>query len=168
MGPFGQLRHLLSRDQKIGFDDHLRFARYFGELHYHVGTSTSSKATEEYLRFWRQHFDKDSKRVSGENWHTDQSCAPIPPMASILYNHTVPPYGGGDTLFASMYAAYEALSHRMKTYLSGLTAIHDGEVAFGPGSPVSVHPVIVRHPVTGRNLLFVDNDDTTRINDLPA
>ena len=155
------------RDQKIGFEDHLRFAGYFGALHHHVGTATSSRPTDEHPAIRRQHFDKESQRVSGEAWHTDQSCAPIPPKASILYNHTVPPDGGGDTLFASMYAAYDALSDRMKAYLSGLTAVHDGGVSFGEGSPVSVHPVIVRHPVTGRNLIYVHADDTTRINELP-
>jgi taurine dioxygenase len=155
------------RDQKISFDDHLRFARYFGELHYHVGPQTSSKATEENPAIRRQHFDKDSKKVSGEVWHTDQSCAAIPPKASVLYNHTIPPDGGGDTLFASMYAAYDGLSERMKSYLSGLTATHDGHEAFGEGAPVSVHPVIARHPVTGRKLLYVNSSDTIRINELP-
>ena len=155
------------RDQKISFDDHVRLARYFGELHLHVGPVTSSKATDENPAIRRQHFDGNSKRVSGEVWHTDQSCAPIPPMASILYNHTLPPDGGGDTLFASMYAAYGGLSPRMKVYLEGLTATHDGRDAFGDGAPVAVHPVIVRHPVTGRKLIFVNGSFTRRINELP-
>jgi len=155
------------REQKISFEDHLRLARYFGELHHHVGPSTSSKATDENPAIRRQHFDRNSKKVSGEVWHTDQSCAPIPPMGSILYNHTIPPEGGGDTLFASMYAAYDALSDRMKLYLEGLTATHDGHAAFGDGAPVSVHPVIVRHPVTKRKLIFVHASDTTRINEVP-
>lgn len=155
------------RDQKISFDDHLRFARYFGELHHHVGRATSSKATDENPAIRRQHFDKNSQKVSGEVWHTDQSCAPIPPMGSILYNHTLPPDGGGDTLFASMYAAYDGLSDRMKQYLEGLTATHDGREAFGEDAPVSVHPVIVRHPVTKKKLIFVHASDTTRINELP-
>jgi len=53
------------------------------------------------------------------------SCDAEPPLGSILYLTEVPP-AGGDTLFASMYAAYEALSDRMKAYLDGLTALHDG------------------------------------------
>ena len=53
----------------------------------------------------------------------------------MLYNHTLPPNGGGDTLFASMYAAYENLSDRMKVYLDGLTALHDGVPTF-----VKEHP----------------------------
>jgi taurine dioxygenase len=155
------------REQEISFDDHLRLANYFGELHYHVGPKTPSKATSENPAIRRQYFDKDSEQVSGEVWHTDQSCAPIPPMASILHQHIIPPDGGGDTLFASMYAAYDRLSPRMKVYLEGLTAVHDGRPIFGDGAPVSTHPVIVRHPVTGKKLIYVNWDFTTRINELP-
>ena len=155
------------RDQKISIEDHTRFASYFGKLHHHVGPSSSSKVAAEHPAVRKQHFDKNSKKVSGEVWHTDQSCAPIPPMGSILYNHIVPPDSGGDTLFANMYAAYEGLTPRMKAYLDGLTATHDGRVSFGPTAPVSDHPIIVRHPVTGRRLLFVNECFTTRINGLP-
>jgi taurine dioxygenase len=80
----------------------------------------------------------------------------------------VPPDGGGDTMFVSMYAAYDALSLRMKTYLSGLTATHDGTRVFGPGTPVSVHPVIIKHPVTGKKVIYVNTDFTSKINELPA
>jgi taurine dioxygenase len=154
------------RDQKIGFEDHKRLGRYFGELGQHVGKSTISKTTEDpYVR--KFHYDETSTRVSGENWHSDQSCAAVPPLGSMLYNHTIPPNGGGDTMFASMYAAYDALSPRMKTYLEGLTATHDGTRVFGPGTPVSVHPVITRHPVTGRKVIYVNTDFTSHINDLP-
>jgi taurine dioxygenase len=85
----------------------------------------------------------------------------------MLYNHTIPPDGGGDTMFASMYAAYDALSDRMKSYLAGLTATHDGTRVFGPGTPVSVHPVVTRHPVTGRKVIFVNQDFTAHVNGLP-
>jgi len=87
-------------------------------------------------------------------------------MASILYLHTIPSNGGGDTGFASMYAAYDALSDRMKTYLEGLTAIHDGVPVFGAGTPEAVHPVIARHPESGRKLLFVNSSFTVRICDV--
>ena len=84
----------------------------------------------------------------------------------MLYNHTLPPNGGGDTLFASMYAAYENLSDRMKVYLDGLTALHDGVPTFGEGTPKAVHPVVVRHPESGRKLLYVNKVFTMRINEL--
>ena len=64
------------------------------------------------------HADKDLPRANGEGWHSDVSCDLEPPMGSILYIKQCPPRGG-DTLFANMYAAYEALSDRMKAYLEG-------------------------------------------------
>ena len=65
------------------------------------------------------HADESSKRVAGESWHSDVSCTEEPPMGSILHLFTVPEFGG-DTLFASMYAAYDALSGPMKSLLQGL------------------------------------------------
>jgi len=92
-----------------------------------------------------------------------------PPMGSILYIKQCPPRGG-DTLFASMYAAYDALSDRMKAYLDGLTALHDGESTYRglygqlPASPTG-RLIIIRapsirscapHPVTGKQALYVN------------
>jgi taurine dioxygenase len=155
------------RDQRIDHEAHKALARHFGELHVHVGPSTESKPLPDQPEVRALHFDKDSKKVAGEAWHTDQSCAPIPPLGSILYIHTVPPDGGGDTLFASMYSAYEALSPRMKTYLQGLTCTHDGRRAFGPNAPINVHPLIAKHPVTGKKLIFVNRGQTSHINEVP-
>ncbi len=157
---------LFFRDQEIGFDDHARLAEYFGTIGRHVGVRTHSRPSED-DRVRRFHFDEYSEEVSGNVWHTDQSCAPVPPLASILYNHTLPPDGGGDTLFASMYAAYDALSDRMKAYLEGLTALHDGVRVFGEGTPRATHPVVVRHPGSGRKLLYVNESFTVRIEELP-
>jgi taurine dioxygenase len=163
---FTRYQVLFFRDQEISFDDQIRVAGYFGPLGRHVGKSTISKTTENpYVR--KFHYDETSKQISGENFHSDQSCGAIPPLGTMLYNHTVPPDGGGDTMFASMYAAYEALSDRMKAYLAGLTATHDGTRVFGPGTPISVHPVITRHPVTGRKVIYVNRDFTSHINELP-
>ncbi len=156
---------LFFRDQEISFEDHVRLAEYFGTIGYHVGVTTTSQLTDD-PRVRKFHFDETSSNVSGNVWHTDQSCAEVPPMASILYNHILPPDGGSDTMFASMYAAYDALSDRMKTYLDGLTALHDGVPVFGEGTPKAVHPVIVRHPESGRKLIYVNSSFTTRINEL--
>ena len=122
------------------------------------------------------HADKDSPRANGEGWHTDVSCDPEPPMGSILYIRKCPPHGG-DTLFASMYAAYEALSDRMKTYLDGLTARHDGEHYRGQYAnygvkdkesyPYADHPVVRTHPVTGKKALYVNQGFTRYINGIP-
>ena len=69
--------------------------------------------------------NEKSKRVAGEEWHSDVSCDAEPPMGSILYLTEVPPDGGGDTLFANTYRAYETLSEPIKQLLQGLTALHD-------------------------------------------
>ena len=156
---------LFFRDQKISFEDHARLAEYFGTIGQHVGRQTNSQTTDD-PRVRKFHADGQTPRVSGNVWHTDQSCAPIPPMASILYLHTVPPNGGGDTGFSSMYAAYDALSDRMKTYLEGLTALHDGTRVFGEGTPKAVHPVVARHPESGRKLLYINGSFTVRINEV--
>ncbi|MDB5967029.1 MAG: taurine dioxygenase [Polaromonas sp.] len=153
------------RDQRISFEDQIRLAAHFGPLGRHVGVNTISKTTDNPL-VRKFHYDETSTRISGENWHSDQSCGAVPPLGSMLYNHTVPPKGGGDTMFASMYSAYDALSPRMKEYLSGLTATHDGTRVFGPGTPVSVHPVITRHPETGRKVIYVNTDFTSHINEV--
>jgi len=124
------------RDQVMGSEDLIRVGSYFGKLAKHVGVKPNSTSTDNpFVR--KYHFDETSKRISERELHSDQSCAAIPPAGSLLYNHTVPPDGGGDTMFASMYSAYDALSARMKSYLTGLTATHDGTRAFGSGSPVS-------------------------------
>lgn len=157
---------LFFRDQKISFDDHARFAEYFGTIGQHVGKQTNSQTTND-PRVRKFHADGDTPRVSGNVWHTDQSCAAVPPMASILYLHTIPPNGGGDTGFASMYAAYDGLSDRMKAHLDGLTATHDGSEHWGPEAPRATHPVVVRHPESGRKLLYVNVGFTKRIVELP-
>lgn len=99
-------------------------------------------------------------------------------MGSVLHMQTVPPFGG-DTLFASMSAAYDALSDRMKTYLDGLTATHNGKRVWrgrysaqgiddtGKDYPRAVHPVVRTHPVTGCKCLFVNAVFTTQINEVP-
>src|SRR6478752_6031921 len=113
------------RDQHITPDQHLAFGRRFGDLHIHPAAPHEGDDPA----LMKIHADKESPRANGEGWHTDVSCDVEPPMGSILYIKKAPPKGG-DTLFASMYAAYEALSDRMKTYLDGLTALHDGESVY--------------------------------------
>ena len=74
-------------------------------------------------------------------------------------------------MFASAYKAYEELSPSMKAYLDGKTATHDGARGFDKNAdvyPVSVHPVVVRHPDSGRKLLFVNREFTSHINEVPA
>jgi taurine dioxygenase len=156
------------RDQRLTAEQHLGFGRLFGELHIHPAAPAEPGRPELMII----HADKDSPRANGEGWHSDVSCEPEPPMGSILHITTCPPEGG-DTLFASMYAAYEALSDRMKRYLEGLSAIHDGEgyrgqyanygIADKPSYPRAEHPIIRTHPVTGKKALYVNRGFTRRI-----
>src|SRR5262249_16331119 len=113
---------LFFRDQPLDVESHKALGRCFGELHIHPNTP----GPEGHPEILPIHADANSKRIAGEYWHSDVSCDEEPPLGSILYLHTVPRVGG-DTLFASQYAAYDALSPRMKVYLEGLTATHSGE-----------------------------------------
>lgn len=161
------------RDQHLTEEQHLNFGRTFGPLHTHPAAPSAPGHPE--LMIIRA--DKDSPRANGEGWHSDVSCDPVPPMGSILYIRECPP-DGGDTLFANMYAAYEALSDRMKAYLEGLTAIHDGEENYRgtyahlgmkdkEAYPRAEHPVVRTHPVTGRRALYVNRGFTRRIVGIP-
>jgi taurine dioxygenase len=162
------------RDQHITKEQHLAFGRLFGPLHIHPAAPSEPGMAEMMII----HADRDSPRANGEGWHTDVSCEPEPPMGSILYIRTCPPKGG-DTLFASMYAAYEALSDRMKQYLDGMTAQHDSEhvyrgtyanygVTDKQQYPRAEHPVVRTHPVTGRKALYVNRGFTTHLKGVPA
>ncbi|HUC69027.1 MAG TPA: TauD/TfdA family dioxygenase [Stellaceae bacterium] len=157
------------RDQTLTPEQQEDFGRRFGKLHVHPAAPGRLEGHPEILVIKA---NEKSKRVAGEEWHSDVSCELEPPMGSILYMHEVPANGGGDTLFASTYAAFEALSEPMQRFLEGLTAIHDGEHVFrgrygvddqGKQFPRAEHPVIRTHPVTGRKGLFVNRGFTTRI-----
>lgn len=154
-------------------DDQLAFARRFGDIHRHL----FNKAMDGYPEITELLKRPDQKLNSGGRWHSDQMYTPQPAKATMLLAREVPSHGG-DTMFSSMYKAYEALSDGLKTMLSGLRAISNGDnrnnpsgmtrqerVAAGiaqiaqidPGAAqtVSSHPVIRTHPETGRKLLYV-------------
>ncbi len=160
---------LVFRDQSLTRDAHKRFARFFGtgELQRHA---LSRSGDPEVLDV---RADANSKFVAGESWHTDVSCEAAPISASMLYLTLMPECGGGDTLFANMAAAYEQLSEPVKGFARSLSAVHDGalpwKTGYGrdpkPGTtyPRHTHPVVVRHPDTGRPVLFVNTGFTTHI-----
>ena len=156
------------RDQHLTPEQQKAFGRLFGELHIHPA---APKEVPEHPEILVIHADENSKHVAGENWHSDVSCDLEPPMGSILYMHELPPVGG-DTLFASMYAAYDALSEPMKRMLEPLTAMHKGEHVYrerygvndtGKVFPKAEHPIMRTHPVSGRKALYVNGGFTTRI-----
>ena len=156
------------RDQKIDLDQHADFGRKFGKLHIHPAIESPIEGHPEVLVIKA---DATSKRVAGEVWHSDVSCDPEPPMGSILHLHQVPPDGGGDTMFANMYRAYETLSEPIRKLLAGMTAIHEGEIYRGRYGtkdegkvfPRAEQPIVRTHPVTGRPALYVNRLFTTRI-----
>ena len=104
----------------------------------------------------------------GGVWHSDTAYLPQPAMGAMLYGVVIPEQGG-DTLFANMYEAYDALSVGLKSFLEPLTAMNDADKAAisqtRPGQPKRnlkfEHPVIRTHPLTGRKLLYVNRAHTT-------
>ena len=164
------------RGQKLTPELQDRFVRYLGEPHVHVGgKSTASKPVDGYPALRKQHFNENSARISGEAWHTDQSCAKDPPKYSVLYQEIIPPDGGGDTMFLSAAKAYDELSPGMKEYLDGKTAFHNADVAFDASVTkdnkethlVAEHPVVITHPDNGRKVLYVNPYFTRYIKDIP-
>jgi taurine dioxygenase len=159
------------RDQNLTHDQHKDFASRFGKLAIHPARDP----IEGHPEIVTIHIDENSSNAAGEDWHTDMSCMEVPPMGSMLRLTEVPPVGG-DTLFASMYAAFERLSPAMQEFLTGLVAVHDGNPIFGRNGntpryggaqfPATEHPVVRVHPVTRRKMLFVNYEFTTRIKGL--
>ncbi|HXW84471.1 MAG TPA: TauD/TfdA family dioxygenase, partial [Candidatus Binataceae bacterium] len=146
------------RDQHLTPDQHKALGRWFGALHIHPAPLGVLEGHPEIVIIKA---DENSKKIAGEDWHSDVSCDAEPPMGSILYVTQVPAVGG-DTLFASMYAAYESLSDSMRRFLRGLTAIHDGARNYegrrtaperAAEFPRAEHPVVRTHPETGRKAL---------------
>ncbi|AJP74278.1 taurine dioxygenase [Sphingomonas hengshuiensis] len=156
------------RDQPLTHESHKRLGRYFGDLAYHSGVS----GLADHPEIVAIHADANSTFIAGENWHSDLSEDAEPPMGSILHMHTLPA-DGGDTLWSSMYAAYDALSPAMKAFLEPLTAVHDSNHIYrelfpdvDKKYPRNTHPVVRTHPVTKRKCLFVSQSKTIRINEL--
>lgn len=165
---------LVFRDQHLTREEHKAVCRHFGtgDLQRHALTKCHDKAVLDVKT------TATSKYTAGEGWHTDVSCDPNPISTSMLYITEVPECGGGDTVFANMYLAYELLSAPVKTLARTLTAIHDGALpwkgAYGIEPPAGTqynrteHPVVVAHPDTGRPALFVNRGFTTHLKGVNA
>jgi taurine dioxygenase len=167
---------LFFRDQpRLSAQQQIAFAERLGPLHVHPAAPHLAGEPAIFVI----HTHRDSKIANGNGWHTDVSCDPEPPLATMLQIHELPP-SGGDTLFASMYAAFEALSPVMQAFLTTLRAHHESEHIYrgryadrgvddtGKVYPASLHPVIRTHPDTGRAALYVNRSFTTRIEGLSA
>lgn len=161
---------LFFRDQNITEEDHIAFAEQFGE----INVNRFFAKNEKFPKIAMVSKEPTQKDNIGGNWHTDHSYDTEPALGSILVAREVPEKGG-DTLFSSMYAAYDALSDGLKETLEGLNAVHSSRRAFGAGAAYrnrmdtgdrignpelatqdAVHPVVISHPVTGRKALYVN------------
>ena len=163
------------RDQDLTPDDHLAFAKRWGEIHLHP----FNKPLDSHPQILEILKTEDQTRNNGGRWHTDQMYTPAPAKATTLYAREMPPYGG-DTMFADMYGSYDALSDGMKRMLPGLKGIANGDSRKHPTGKgltrmerehagigtlkqqhtagvqtISAHPVIRTHPETGRKALYV-------------
>jgi taurine dioxygenase len=162
---------LFFRDQEVGPEQQLRFSEYFGPVMIPtIDTTSSSLPGVTYI-------DQTApKGLYTDRWHTDHTFVEKTPFGAVLRAIELPISGGGDTCFASMYAAYDALSPTMQKFLEPLHAVHSTEIVTrGLADVASVtthqnrettHPVIRVHPETGRKLLFVCGNFTTRIVEL--
>jgi alpha-ketoglutarate-dependent taurine dioxygenase len=159
--------------REIPPDVQVAIGKRFGELHFHP----AAPQMDGFPEVFEIHVQQDSQIANGEFWHSDVSCDEIPPLGTILQIHILPDIGG-DTLFANMYAAYDALSDPLKRMLEQLTATHGSEHVYrgryadrGVDDrqkvyPHASHPVVRTHPETGRKALYVNRTFTTRINEL--
>ena len=157
------------RDQNhLTAEQHIAFARRFGELEVHPATP-KDQPNREILRITHD----ENSRGSENMWHSDVTWRPEPSLGSILRAHEIPP-AGGDTLFSCMYSAYEALSPAMKEWVCTLTARHDIARVFAKRLkkspeelhalyPVQEHPVVRTHPETGKRGLYVNGGFTDSI-----
>lgn len=167
------------RDQNLSPEQHIEFARRWGP----IDINRFFTPVDGYPEIAEVRKEKEQKTNIGGGWHTDHSYDPAPAMGSILLAREVPP-DGGDTLFASMYAAYEGLSDGLRRTLEGLRAIHSDEHVFGArgyhkkagettdriGNAGAVrgevsHPVVITHPESGRKALYVNPAFTLRFED---
>ncbi|MFA9200214.1 MAG: TauD/TfdA dioxygenase family protein [Cypionkella sp.] len=159
------------RDQHLTAQQHIAFARHFGELEIHPATP-KDQADPEILRIAHG----PTSRGSENSWHSDVTWREKPSLGSILRAVEVPEVGG-DTLFANMHLAYERLSPELKRWCTGLTAVHDIARVFArrlgkrpeelhEQYPPTRHPVVRTHPETGKPVLFVNTAFTSHIEGL--
>jgi taurine dioxygenase len=156
------------RDQKLDPAQFMTFARSMGnpiEYPFVKGIEGFPEVIEvKKLEHERHNF--------GGIWHSDTAYLQEPPMGSMLLARELPPYGG-DTEFASQYAAYEALSDGMKRLLDGLFAVNSSSKADVTRTREdrvkeyaqhyeAEHPVVRTHPETGRKALYVNFGHTAR------
>src|SRR6185437_8845799 len=170
-----QFEVIVMRGQDITIDQQMAFGALFGELSIHPFSPNLADKPEVIIL----DYSEDNPPALTDIWHSDETFREAPPMATILRAKVVPEVGG-DTLFASMCAAYRGLSERMKQHIHGMEAQHDFKPwrpLFGQSDraklrkleddfPNPWHPVVRVHPESGRRILNVNAQFCTRIKDL--
>jgi taurine dioxygenase len=172
---FGEYGVVFFRDQYLTPEQHVSFAERFAP----IDINRFFAAVPGYPMIAEVRKEPEQTRNIGGGWHTDHSYDEAPALGSMLYAREVPTTGG-DTLFAGMYAAYDALSEGLKATLEGLRACHSSRHVFGPEAHArrgdlvgrirnpelatqdAIHPVVIRHPETGRKALYVNPGFTLR------
>ena len=174
-GTFDELRAafvehglIFLRDQDITPDEHIAFAKRWGE----ININRFFPRLDGYDQIATVTKEPDQTTNIGGGWHTDHSYDHVPAMGSILIARETPPVGG-DTLFACMYTAYDTLSDGLKQTLEDMKAVHSSRHIFGEQSSYrdtmkdrfsnpedatqdAVHPVVITHPESGRKALYVN------------
>jgi taurine dioxygenase len=160
------------RSQTLSQADHLRFAEGWGE----IVINKYFPSTKRFPQIAEVRKEANQKTNIGGGWHADHSYDQEPALGSILVAREVP-NAGGDTLFANLYGAYEALSDGLKATLEGLRAVHANHHIYGPEGKLrnsdighllggadntseATHPVVVTHPGSGRKALYVNPGHT--------
>ena len=166
---------LFFRDQDISLQEHKNFALAFGDIFTHPVYQPLKDQGHPEVLVLSSGGDKPGGVAA--TWHSDVTFEPEPPMASILRAVEVPE-AGGDTMWASMYAAYEALSDTMQRLLGQLRAIHAPGYFYEIATPEqrrrfderppTTHPIIRTHPATKRKGIFVNQTFTRGIEGMNA
>lgn len=174
------------RDQHTTEADHIAFAERWGE----ININRFFAAHPEYPQIAMVAKEPDQTGNIGGGWHTDHSYDLEPALGSVLVARVLPETGG-DTMFASMYKAYETLPEALKTEIDGLKALHSGKHIFGEGAEAyykqgdigsgeqgsgrignaaaadvlddPIHPVVITHPLSGKKALYVNPAFTREI-----
>ena len=173
---------LVVPDQELEIDDFLRYSRRFGVIYPHPSKSTRHPDHPEITVLGINKFGADGTldmniyRRGAEGWHTDGAYDEEPFKATQLYALAVPSRGG-NTHFASMYAAYDALPARLKEKIEGRKAAftyggrRKATALLNPEDrnvPPVLHPLLATHPETGRPVLYFDPNKLVRIEGLPS
>eukprot|EP00944_MAST-04C_sp_MAST-4C-sp1_P010116 g10116.t1 len=149
--------------QNLSIEEHIHLGTLFGKLEGHPNIRNPNKMTQKYPQLFELHASRGG--IANE-WHTDLTFRKFPAKMSILKMVKCPKVGG-DTMFANLCEAYDALSDPMKSLCDGLSALHDADPHNKPDQ-MAIHPVVRVHPKTKRKALYVNEHFTRRIVEMDA